>query len=36
MLIILAFIVALSAIFSKFKLVRWGWASGSVAALVEH
>jgi multidrug resistance efflux pump len=35
MLIILClYIVALWAIFSKFKLVRWGWASGSVAVLV--
>ena len=35
MLIILClYIVALWAIFSKFKLVRWGWVSGSVAALV--
>jgi hypothetical protein len=35
MLIILGlYIVALWAIFSKFKLVRWGWASGSVAVLV--
>jgi multidrug resistance efflux pump len=35
MLIILClYIVALWAIFSKFKLVRWGWASGTVAVLV--
>jgi multidrug resistance efflux pump len=35
MLIILClYIVALWAIFSKFKLVRWGWGSGSAAALV--
>src|SRR5258708_16070593 len=35
MLIILClYIVALWAIFSKFKLVRWGWASGSAAVLV--
>src|SRR6266851_3622781 len=35
MLIILClYIVAVWAIFSKFKLVRWGWASGSVAVLV--
>jgi multidrug resistance efflux pump len=35
MLIILClYVVALWAIFSKFKLIRWGWVSGSVAALV--
>lgn len=35
MLIILCLCaVALWAIFSRFKLVRWGWASGSVAVLV--
>jgi multidrug resistance efflux pump len=35
MLIILClYAVALWAIFSRFKLVRWGWASGSVAVLV--
>jgi multidrug resistance efflux pump len=35
MLIILAlYIAALWAIFSKFKLVRWGWVSGSVSILV--
>jgi len=35
MLIILClYIVALWAIFSKFKLMRWGWAPGSVAVLV--
>lgn len=35
MLIILClYIVGLWAIFSKFKLVRWGWASGSAAVLV--
>src|SRR5438552_12762748 len=35
MLIILClYIIALWAIFSKFKLIRWGWASGSVAVLV--
>jgi multidrug resistance efflux pump len=35
MLIILGlYIVALWAIFSKFKLVRWGWASGSASVLV--
>lgn len=35
MLIILClYIVALWAVFSKFKLVRWGWFSGTVSALV--
>jgi multidrug resistance efflux pump len=35
MLIILClYAVALWAIVSRFKLVRWGWASGSVAVLV--
>jgi multidrug resistance efflux pump len=35
MLIILClYIVALWAIFSRFKLVRWGWASGSVSVLI--
>jgi hypothetical protein len=35
MLIILClYAVALWAIFSRFKLARWGWASGSVAVLV--
>jgi multidrug resistance efflux pump len=35
MLIVLClYLVALWAIFSKFKLVRWGWISGSAAALV--
>src|SRR6266481_2173292 len=35
MLIILClYAVAVWAIFSRFKLVRWGWASGSVAVLV--
>lgn len=35
MLIILGlYIVALWAIFSKFKLVKWGWASGSASVLV--
>src|SRR3954454_1985179 len=34
MLIILClYVVALWAIFSKFKLLRWGWASGSAASL---
>jgi multidrug resistance efflux pump len=28
------YIVALWAIFSKFKLARWGWASGSIAVFV--
>ena len=35
MLIILClYIVGLWVVFSKFKLVRWGWASGTVAVLV--
>jgi multidrug resistance efflux pump len=34
LIIICLYIVGLWAIFSKFKLVRWGWASGSVAGLV--
>jgi len=35
MLIILClYLIALWAIFSKFKLIRWGWASGSAAAMV--
>ena len=34
MLIILAlYVVLLWLIFSKFKLVRWGWISGAVATL---
>jgi multidrug resistance efflux pump len=35
MIIILClYIVALWAVFSKFKLMRWGWLSGTVAVLV--
>ena len=35
MLIILClYVVALWLVFSKFKLVRWGWLSGTVATLV--
>src|ERR1700730_10130871 len=35
MLIILClYVVALWLVFSKFKLVRWGWGSGTVAVLV--
>jgi multidrug resistance efflux pump len=34
LIIFCLYIVALWAIFSKFKLVRWGWASGSAAVLV--
>jgi len=35
MIIILClYLVALWAVFSKFKLVRWGWLSGTVALLV--
>ena len=32
MLIILClYVVALWAVFSKFKLVRWGWLSGTIS-----
>jgi multidrug resistance efflux pump len=35
MIIILClYIVALWVVFSKFKLVRWGWLSGTVSVLV--
>ena len=35
MLIILClYVVALWAVFSKFKLVRWGWLSGTVSLLI--
>src|SRR6202140_4515779 len=35
MLIILClYVVALWLVFSKFKLVRWGWGSGTLAGLV--
>jgi hypothetical protein len=34
LIILCLYAVALWAIFSRFKLVRWGWASGSVAVLV--
>jgi multidrug resistance efflux pump len=33
-IILCLYIVALWLVFSKFKLVRWGWLSGTVAALV--
>jgi multidrug resistance efflux pump len=33
-IILCLYIVALWVIFSKFKLVRWGWLSGTIAALV--
>jgi multidrug resistance efflux pump len=33
-IIVLAYIVALWLVFSKFKLVRWGWLSGTVSLLV--
>jgi multidrug resistance efflux pump len=33
-IILCLYIVALWVIFSKFKLVRWGWLSGTVAVLV--
>src|SRR6266581_4674062 len=35
MIIILClYLVALWAVFSKFKLVRWGWLSGTVSLLI--
>ena len=35
MIIILClYVVALWAVFSKFKLVRWGWLSGTVSLLI--
>src|ERR1700730_3070821 len=34
LIILCLYIVALWLVFSKFKLVRWGWASGTVAVLV--
>jgi hypothetical protein len=35
MLIILAlYVIALWAIFLKFKLIRWGWGSGSVSVSI--
>jgi multidrug resistance efflux pump len=33
-IILCLYLVTLWAVFSKFKLVRWGWASGTVAVLV--
>ena len=33
-IILCLYVVALWAVFSKFKLVRWGWGSGTVAVLV--
>src|SRR5258706_30330 len=33
-IILCLYIVALSVLFSKFKLVRWGWFSGTVSVLV--
>jgi multidrug resistance efflux pump len=33
-IILCLYVVALWLVFSKFKLVRWGWLSGTVAALV--
>ena len=33
-IILCLYIVALWVIFSKFKLVRWGWLSGTVSVLV--
>jgi hypothetical protein len=35
MIIILClYLVALWAVFSKFKLVRWGWLSGTISLLI--
>jgi multidrug resistance efflux pump len=34
LIILCLYIIALWAIFSKFKLVCWGWASGSVSVLI--
>jgi multidrug resistance efflux pump len=34
LIILCLYIVGLWVVFSKFKLVRWGWASGTVAVLV--
>jgi multidrug resistance efflux pump len=34
LIILLLYLVGLWLVFSKFKLVRWGWASGTVAVLV--
>jgi hypothetical protein len=35
MIIILClYVVALWAVFSKFKLVRWGWLSGTISLLI--
>jgi multidrug resistance efflux pump len=33
-IILCLYVVALWLVFSKFKLVRWGWLSGTVAGLV--
>jgi hypothetical protein len=33
-IILCIYIVALWVVFSKFKLVRWGWLSGTVSVLV--
>ena len=33
-IILCLYIVALWVIFSKFKLVRWGWLSGTVSVLI--
>src|ERR1700730_9795534 len=27
-------VIAMSAVFSKFKLVRWGWLSGTISILI--
>ena len=33
-IILCLYVVALWVVFSKFKLVRWGWLSGAIAVLV--
>jgi hypothetical protein len=33
-IILCLYVVALWLVFSKFKLVRWGWLSGTVSVLV--
>ena len=33
-IILCLYVVALWLVFSKFKLVRWGWLSGTISLLV--
>src|SRR4029450_5394772 len=33
-IILCVYLVALWAVFSKFKLVRWGWLSGTISLLI--